>query len=128
MEIANCQQCGVLFSYSPYHKTGTYCSNRCSGDAKRERSRAKFEAGELLDRPIQKRFVLERDGHQCRNCKETMWLGEPIPIQLDHIDGNPGNHDPLNLRLLCPNCHAMTPTWGGKNKGSGRKARGLPLR
>lgn len=44
-------------------------------------------------------------------------------IQMDHIDGNYMNNHLDNLRLLCPNCHAMTDTYGSKNKGQGRPSR-----
>ena len=42
-------------------------------------------------------------------------------LQVDHIDGNYQNNFISNLRLLCPNCHAMTPTYGALNRGKGRK-------
>lgn len=54
--------------------------------------------------------------HKCECCGNTEWNGKPIPLQLDHIDGNPHNHLLSNLRLLCPNCHAQTETYCGKNK------------
>jgi 5-methylcytosine-specific restriction endonuclease McrA len=128
MKTAICQQCSSTFDYHPYAKTGTYCSNRCSGNAKRERSRVKFLKGVAMDRATQRSFVIERDGYQCKECGITTWLGEPAPLELDHIDGNAANNDPTNLRMLCCNCHSQTPFYGGKNKGSGRKARGLPTR
>jgi hypothetical protein len=53
----------------------------------------------------------------CSSCLNSMWLGKPIPLELDHIDGNFGNNQLNNLRLLCPNCHAQTPTYRGKNIG-----------
>lgn len=53
---------------------------------------------------------------QCSQCKRMKWLGAPIPLELDHIDGNNKNNNLSNLRLLCPNCHALTPTYRGKNK------------
>ena len=37
-------------------------------------------------------------------------------LQVDHIDGNPDNNKGNNLRLLCPNCHSLTPTYKGGNK------------
>lgn len=43
-------------------------------------------------------------------------MGQPIPLELDHIDGNHQNNALQNLRLLCPNCHALTPTFRDKNK------------
>lgn len=53
---------------------------------------------------------------QCTCCGGTEWLGAPIPLELDHIDGNSDNNTLSNLRLLCPNCHALTPTYRGKNQ------------
>ena len=53
----------------------------------------------------------------CSNCKNETWLGKPIPLELDHINGvNKDNRLIKNLRLLCPNCHALTPTYRSKNR------------
>lgn len=55
--------------------------------------------------------------HKCDNCGRIEWLEKPIPLELDHINGDKHNHRKENLRLLCPNCHAQTDTYCGKNKG-----------
>ena len=53
----------------------------------------------------------------CSCCNNTTWLNQPIPLELDHINGDCTDNSLSNLRLLCPNCHALTPTYRGKNKG-----------
>lgn len=45
------------------------------------------------------------------------------PLEVEHIDGNSENNSPLNLTLLCPNCHSLTPTYKFLNKGNGRHSR-----
>ena len=54
--------------------------------------------------------------YKCYNCNLTEWLGSPIPLELEHIDGNSSNNLLDNLTLLCPNCHSLTPTYRGRNK------------
>ncbi len=54
--------------------------------------------------------------HKCESCGITEWLGELAPIELDHINGKRNDNRIENLRILCPNCHAQTPTYRGKNK------------
>ena len=50
----------------------------------------------------------------CGTCGLSKWLDRPIPLELDHIDGDSENNELSNLRLLCPNCHAFTPTYRGR--------------
>ena len=66
-----------------------------------------------------KKILTQKRGHACECCGNNEWLGSPITLELDHIDGNNRNNVEENLRLLCPNCHSMTDTWRGRNKNSG---------
>ena len=54
--------------------------------------------------------------HKCSNCKKTEWLDKPIPLELEHKNGNRLDNTLSNLCLLCPNCHAFTSTYRGRAK------------
>jgi len=92
-----------------------------------EDEEARFGAGLFIPPTSRKaKFLLIRlRGPKCEKCN---WSGtHPVTgrtiIQLDHINGDAANNHISNLRLLCPNCHAMTPTFGSLNNGNGRKER-----
>ncbi|MFI1175019.1 HNH endonuclease signature motif containing protein [Streptomyces melanogenes] len=60
-------------------------------------------------------------GERCALCgTEPTWRGHPLPLEVDHIDGDWRNNRIENLRFLCPNCHSTTDTYRGRGKG--RKA------
>ena len=48
---------------------------------------------------------------KCYKCNLTKWLDNPIPLELEHINGDGFDYRKENLTLLCPNCHALTPTY-----------------
>lgn len=69
---------------------------------------------------IRRRII--RDGlleEKCVSCGlGPKWNGLDLTLQLDHLNGNTVDNRLENLRFLCPNCHAQTPTWGWKNRQS----------
>lgn len=70
----------------------------------------------MLTRSAVRNYLLTNRGHTCEQCGLTEWQNQQIPLEVDHIDGFSKNNDETNLRLLCPNCHALTPTWRGRKR------------
>lgn len=64
----------------------------------------------ILKRGHRKHLIRDR-GHVCEECKLSEWRGSPIPLAVHHIDGDRTNNNLSNLRLVCCNCHALTPNW-----------------
>jgi hypothetical protein len=64
---------------------------------------------------IKKRLLDTGIERKCYQCNNTTWNSKPIPLELEHKNGNNKDHRKENLTLLCPNCHAQTSTYRGKN-------------
>ncbi|MGX1030263.1 HNH endonuclease signature motif containing protein [Streptomyces sp. SAI-097] len=76
-------------------------------------ARARRVPGTRLKRAMRELDVEER----CALCgNEPVWLGEPLPLEVDHIDGDWRNNRIENLRMLCPNCHSTTDSYRGRGK------------
>ena len=53
---------------------------------------------------------------KCYKCENTTWQGQSIALELEHINGDNEDNRIENLTVLCPNCHAQTTTYRGKNQ------------
>ena len=73
-------------------------------------------------------YLFKKYNNKCSKCGwgEVNPFTGTIPLEVEHIDGDPYNSSPENLTLLCPNCHSLTRTYRGANKGHGRKKTWLP--
>lgn len=129
MKSSVCISCSIQFKHN-YTHTGKYCSKKCEGKHRSNLHKQKFFAGTLekrIDRPTARNYLGEERGYNCEVCGISEWQNKKIVLHVDHINGDPSNDLPNNLRLICPNCHSQTEFLGGRNKGRGRAARGLPL-
>lgn len=124
--IFSCKICGKK-KKKTHSSKNIYCSNECSQEGRRQESIERLKQGQLTDRATIGKALAAIFGRLCKECGIVEWRGKPAPLEVDHIDGDAGNNSFENLRLVCANCHGITPTWKGRNKGNGRLSRGLPL-
>ena len=70
-----------------------------------------------------RRYLHNKYDNKCCQCgwNEINIHTNKVPLEINHKDGNWRNNQESNLDLLCPNCHALTPNHGSRNKGHGRR-------
>lgn len=122
-KFATCLYCGRSFKWKRGRK---YCSPKCNVDHKQKIIFDRIQNGDTsLDERHFRKYLIHTKGCKCEVCgwdKVNQKTGK-CPIQMDHVDGNSTNNRLDNLRLLCPNCHSLTPTFGNLNNGFGRTIR-----
>lgn len=106
--------------------TNKFCSNKCQQKYWWKKKVNEIENGNLTySCRIYKKYLINKYGNKCMKCgwnKKHPITGN-VPIELEHIDGNSENNNLNNLKLLCPNCHSLTPTYKALNNGNGRYLR-----
>jgi 5-methylcytosine-specific restriction endonuclease McrA len=98
---------------------GKYCNNRCMQDYLwKTYTIPKILEGKGTFLQV-KKYLIETYGEKCMICgQENIYNGKSLRMQIDHIDGNSDNNNLNNTRLLCPNCHSQTETYGSKGIGN----------
>ena len=118
--------CGKSISNrSKYCKS---CSARTSGIAKSKKRINEWLNGEWRGgtdanlSTIIRNYLLDMTNYTCQKCG----FNTPHPddgktiLEINHIDGDGTNHSKENLEVICPNCHALTSNYRGRNIGNGR--------
>jgi len=103
----------------------TYCNTKCqAGYYYKTVTLPSILEGTSKNIRAIKEYLCETEGACCTSCGTGIeWKGKPLTLHLDHIDGNSDNNSLQNLRLLCPNCHSQTDTFGHKGQGIRYKKR-----
>ncbi len=131
--LNTCIQCGHMIK-----RRGKFCSIACHKLNTYETYIKKWLAGEVsgntgdcmtlhvrkwsLDRAGQACEGILEDGTRCNWNSVNLFTGK-VPLTVHHIDGKYKNTRPDNLVVLCPNCHSLTKTYGGRNRGNGHPFR-----
>lgn len=119
--MSECLNCEKKLTYQKF-----YCSNKCHTDYKSTLyisnwydgietgcvGKVKFAVSKTI-----RRWLIEQENNKCSKCGwgERHPCDGNIALHIDHINGDRKNCRPENLRVLCPNCHSLTPTYGTRN-------------
>lgn len=128
MKERYCLNCGKLLT----RKQTKFCNNKCQQEYNYKEYIKRWKNGEESGLQGEygvsdyiRKYLFKKYDNKCTCCgwgKMNPYT-KTIPIDVEHIDGNYLNNKEENLILLCPNCHSLTPTYKGANRGKGRKAR-----
>lgn len=111
------------FCNTPLPANRKFCSNTCQGKFSKEITANNIKTGKSVSVCALRKWMRENNPHKCQICSIATWEGKPVPLIMDHIDGNSENNLLTNLRLICPNCDAQLPTYKSRNIGNGRAYR-----
>lgn len=108
-----------------------YCSNKCQSTDRYNKYIKKWKLGlangsrGVVAKNISahvKRYLVKKFGEKCSICgwRVKHSITGKVPLEIDHINGDSEDNREENLRLVCPNCHSLSPNFRNLNKGKGR--------
>ena len=128
-----CLNCGK----EPHSHTYKYCSNACQHEYEYLKYIERWKAGHehglqklgIVSGHI-KKYLRRKYDNKCCLCgwSQVNPKTRIVPLVADHFDGNWRNNAESNLRLLCPNCDSLSPTYATLNRGNGRTNRAVSNR
>ncbi len=130
---SSCLNCGNEPARAGYK----YCSNSCQFTYQYESTISAWKEGKIsglknigIVTAAVKKYLRHKFNNKCCLCgwAEVNPITKKVPLVADHIDGNWRNNTEKNLRLICPNCDSLTPTFANLNKGNGRNNRSISKR
>jgi hypothetical protein len=98
-------------------KRKKFCSRQCHGFSMVQ---SHIDEGSGVSNHNLRKYLIFLRGHECEECHNILWNNQPIPLETHHINGKYDDNRLINLKLQCPNCHALTDNYKAKNKGNGR--------
>ena len=119
-------------SKEPARASYKYCSNACQQEYQYRLHIKRWKNGGEkglnaigMVAPYIKKYLRRKFANKCCLCgwSEVNAITGKVPLVADHIDGNWRNNTEKNLRLICPNCDSLSPTFAALNKGNGRANR-----
>ena len=127
-----CLNCGAKIRYN-----ATYCSAACHREYEQREWVKGWLDGEISGNSNSmwkshsqriRTYLFDKYDNKCARCgwSEVNPFTGNISLEIEHIDGNANNNRPENITLLCPNCHSLTSTYRGANKGRGRPKTWVP--
>lgn len=126
-----CKCCNSTFSLKNKSTHTEFCSVSCGSTYRYKNNVDDWLSGKhpgwtgktrQLSKFVRK-YLHETRGTACEQCgwDERHPIDNAVLTEIEHIDGNAENNLLSNLKILCPNCHSMTPTFRARNKNSKRE-------